>query len=96
MVEWTGQALTSVMRLEGSAWLVGSSLQALSGAYLTRVVARAMADVLALSSGVAEADLQAIRLQAPLLVARAAESERLDWPAFLNQGRQWVLRQATA
>lgn len=96
VVEWTGQALTSVMRLEGSAWLVGSSLQALSGAYLTRVVARAMTDVLALSSGVAEADLQAIRLQAPLLVARAAESERLDWPAFLQQGRQWVLRQATA
>lgn len=96
VVEWTGQALASVMRLEGSAWLVGSSLQALSGAYLTRVVARAMADVLALSSGVAEADLQAIRLQAPLLVARAAESERLDWPAFLHQGRQWVLRQATA
>jgi hypothetical protein len=96
VVEWTGQALASVMRLEGSAWLVGSSLQALSGAYLTRVVARAMADVLALSSGVAEADLQAIRLQAPLLVARAAESERLDWPAFLQQGRQWVLRQAMA
>jgi hypothetical protein len=69
--------------------LVGGALQALSSAYFTRVVGRAMADVLALSAGVSEPDLARIRLEAPLLVARAAEQEKLDWAGFLGQGRQW-------
>jgi hypothetical protein len=55
-----------------------------------------MADVLALSAGVSEPDLAAIKRQAPLLVARAAEAEKLDWPAFLEQGRQWLRSQAAA
>jgi hypothetical protein len=69
-------------------------MQALSAAYLTRVVGRAMADVLALSSGVSEPDLERIKREAPLIVARAAESEKLDWQAFLQQGRQWLTSQA--
>ncbi|MCX5930714.1 MAG: YcjF family protein [Cyanobacteria bacterium] len=89
VTEWTSQALLSAMRLEGTTWLVGGALQALSAAYLTRVVAHAMADVLALSCGVPELDLQALRQQAPLLVARAAETERLDWKGFLSQGQAW-------
>jgi len=90
VVEWSSQALLAAMRLHGATWLVGGALQALSAAYLTRVVGRAMADVLALSSGVAEADLAEIRRQAPMLVARAAEQERIDWNGFLDQGRQWL------
>jgi hypothetical protein len=90
VTEWTSQALLAVMRLEGSTWLVGSAMQALSAAYLTRVVAHAMADVLALSIGVPTVDLQAIKRQAPLLVARAAEAERLDWKGFLSQGKTWL------
>ena len=74
---------------------MGSTLQALSAAYLTRVVGRAMADVLALSAGVSEPDLEAIRRQAPLLVARAAEAEKLDWSAFLQQARQWLGQQGS-
>ncbi|MCT0218336.1 YcjF family protein [Synechococcus sp. CS-1329] len=89
VTEWTSQALLSAMRLEGTTWLVGGALQALSAAYLTRVVAHAMADVLALSSGVPELDVQALRQQAPLLVAKAAEAERLDWQGFLSQGQAW-------
>jgi hypothetical protein len=50
-----------------------------------------MADYLALAVGVPEAELEALlQRQAPLLVARAAEEERLDWGAFLQQGRQWL------
>ena len=90
VVEWSSQALLSAARLHGATWLVGGALQALSAAYLTRVVGHAMADVLALSSGVAEADLAAVRRQAPMLVARAAEAERIDWNGFLDQGRQWL------
>jgi hypothetical protein len=96
VAEWSSQALISLMRLEACTWLVGSALQALSAAYLTRVVARAMADVLALSNGLAEADLAEVRRQAPLLVARAAAAEQLDWSGFLAQARAWLAGGGTA
>jgi hypothetical protein len=95
VVEWSSQALAAAVKLHGATWLLGGALQALSAAYLTRVVGSAMADLLALTAGVSEPDLVRIRLEAPLLVARAAEREKLDWGAFLEQGRQW-LRQAPA
>ena len=91
VVEWSSQALASVVKLHAASWLVGGALQALSAAYLTRVVGRAMADYLALAAGVPEAELEALlQRQAPLLVARAAEEERIDWAGFLQQGRQWL------
>ena len=90
VVEWSSQALASAAKLHGATWLVGGALQALSAAYLTRVVGHAMADMLALTAGVAEPDLETIKRQAPLLIARAAEAERIDWPAFLHQGRVWL------
>ena len=93
VVEWSSQALLGVIRLDGAGWFVGGALQACSAAYLTRVVGRAMADVLALSAGVAAPDLEAIKRQAPLLVARAAEQERLDWASFLRQGQAWLQEQ---
>ena len=96
VVEWTGQALAAAIRLHGATWLVGGALQALSAAYLTRVVGHAMADVMALSAGVSEPDLEAIRREAPLLVARAAEAERTDWPAFLREARRWLQQQTPA
>ena len=93
VVEWSGQALAAAVRLHGATWLVGGALQALSAAYLTRVVSHAMADVLALSVGVEAPDLEAIKQEAPLLVARAAEAEKLDWAGFLQEGRQWISQQ---
>lgn len=93
VAEWSSQVLLSLMRLHGATWLVGSALQALSAAYLTRVVAHAMADVMALSVGVDAPDLARIKREAPLLVARAAEAEQLDWPAFLTQARDWIQQQ---
>ena len=96
VVEWSSQALAAAVKLHGATWLVGGTLQALSAAYLTRVVGHAMADVLALSAGVSEPDLEAIRRQAPLLVTRAAEAEKLDWSGFLQQGRLWLQQQGTS
>ena len=97
VVEWSSQTLASVVKLHGATWLVGGALQALSAAYLTRVVGRAMADYLALAAGVPEAELQALlQRQAPLLVAQAAEAEKLNWGAFLKQGRQWLQQQSGA
>ncbi len=95
VVEWSGQALAAAVRLHGATWLVGGALQALSAAYLTRVVSHAMADVLALSAGVEAPDLEAIKREAPLLVARAAQAERLDWAGFLQEGRSWIAQQLT-
>ena len=94
VVEWSSQLLTGLVKVHGATWLVGGALQALSAAYLTRVVARSMADMLALSAGVSEPDLAEIKRQAPLLVAKAAAAEKLDWPAFLEQGRQWLRNQS--
>jgi uncharacterized protein (DUF697 family) len=94
VVEWSSQSLAGLLKLHGATWLVGGAVQGLSAAYLTRVVGRAMADVLALSSGVGAPDLERIKREAPLVVARAMESERLDWPLFLQQGRQWLRQQA--
>jgi hypothetical protein len=94
VVEWSSQSLAALVKLHGATWLVGGALQALSAAYLTRVVGRAMADYLALAAGVPEAELQALlQRQAPLLVAQAAEAEKLNWGAFLQQGRQWLQQQ---
>ena len=95
VVEWTGQALLGLAKLDGGTWLAAGAIQALSAAYLTRVVGRSMADWLALTAGVAEPDLAALQQQAPLLVAKAAEEERLNWSGFLQDSRQWLL-QATS
>ncbi len=90
VVEWSGQALLSVAKLDGSSWLAAGALQAVSAAYLTRVVGSSMADLLALNNGVSEPDLEVLKLQAPALVEKAAEKERLDWSGFLNQARTWL------
>ena len=92
VVDWTGQTLLGLAKLDGGSWLVAGSMQALSAAYLTRVVGRSMADWLALSAGVIEPDLNELRQRAPLLVAKAAEEERLDWNLFLQDSRRWLLQ----
>lgn len=92
-VEWGGQALSAALRLHGATWLVGGTLQALSAAYLTRVLARSMADALALASGVPDADLPALQARFPQLVGRALEQERLDWQGFVDQALAWGQRQ---
>ena len=92
-LEWGSQALAGVLKLHGSTWMVGGVMQALAAAYFTRVVARAMADYLALAAGVPSAELPALKHKLPLLVATAVEQERLDWPAFAEQARDWITQQ---
>ncbi len=93
VVEWSSQAVCAAFKLHGSTWLVGGTLQALSAAYLTRVIGHAMADLLARGAGVSGPDLEAIKAEAPLLVARAAEAERLDWGSFLQEAGAWLRQQ---
>ncbi|QEY31426.1 DUF697 domain-containing protein [Synechococcus sp. RSCCF101] len=97
VVEWSSEALLGLAKLDGTSWLVAGAMQGLSAAYLTRVVGRSMADLLARSQGLSGDDLERLRREAPLLVARAADSERLDWAGFLEQARRWSTGQtATA
>lgn len=93
IVEWSTQAFAAAFKFEGTTWLVGGTLQALSAAYLTRVIGHAMADLMARNVGVSEPDLAAIKAEAPLLVARAAEAERLQWGAFLKDALSWLQQQ---
>jgi hypothetical protein len=58
------------------------------------VIGHAMADVLARGAGVSAPDLEAIKAEAPLLVAQAAAAERLDWGSFLQEARAWLRQQA--
>ena len=95
VVEWTGQTLLGLAKLDGGSWLIAGAMQALSAAYLTRVVGRSMADWLAINAGVDELDLATLKQQAPLLVARAAEEERLNWNGFVHQSRDWLLNAAS-
>lgn len=94
VVEWSSQVLLGLAKLDGGSWLAAGALQALSAAALTRVVGRSMADWLALHAGVDAPDLAALKREAPVLVARAAEEERLNWNSFLDQSRHWLIRSA--
>ncbi len=90
VVEWSGQALLGFAKLHGTSWIAAGSIQALSAAYLTRVVGRSMADWMAINNGVQELDLEALKQQAPKLVANAAKAERVDWKSFLKQAKLWM------
>ncbi len=90
LVEWSGQALLGLAKLHSGSWLAAGGMQALSAAYLTRVVGRSMADWLALNNGVDQVDLEALKIQAPQLVSRAAQEERIDWTEFLKQASDWI------
>jgi len=86
--------LLSLAKLDGSSWVAAGTIQALSAAYLTRVVGRSMADWMALNNGVTQPDLELIKQQAPQLVSKAAELERVDWVAFLKQSKEWIQSQS--
>ena len=90
VVELSGQALLGLAKLDGASWIAAGAMQGLSAAYLTRVVGVSMADWMALNAGVAEPDLEELKRQAPLLVARAAEQERFNLPWFAQQAREWI------
>ncbi len=93
VVEWSGQALLGMAKLHGGTWLAAGTMQALSAAYLTRVVGTSMADWMALNNGVSKPDLELLKLQAPSLIAEAAEKEKVDWSSFVVQSKKWINNQ---
>ena len=94
VVEWSGQSLLSLAKLDGSSWFAAGTIQALSAAYLTRVVGRSIADWMAINNGVTQPDLELIKQQAPQLVSKAAELEKVNWVGFLKQCKEWIKSQS--
>ncbi|KGG15387.1 MULTISPECIES: YcjF family protein [unclassified Prochlorococcus] len=95
VVEWSGQALLGVAKLHGGTWLAAGAMQALSAAYMTRVVGTSMADWMALNNGVTQPDLELLKIQAPQLIANAAEKEKVDWSRFVDQSKNWIAEQVS-
>ena len=84
VVEWSGQTILGLSKFHGPNWLVAGSFQAISAAYLTRVVSRSLADFMAINKGVAEPDLEYIKSNSEKIVENAFQSEKIDWQTFLS------------
>ena len=52
VIEWSGQTLIGITKLHGPNWLFSGTFQAVSAAYLTRVVSSSLADFMAITKGV--------------------------------------------
>ena len=84
IIEWSSQAFFTVSKLHASTWLLTGSFQAISAAYLTRVVSRSLADFMAISNGLKEPDLEFIKRNSEKIVDNAFESEKFNWTYLVN------------
>jgi len=84
VVEWSGQTLLGISKFHGPNWLVAGSFQAVSAAYLTRVVSRSLADFMAINKGVSESDLESIISDNEKIVETAFKSEKINWQVFFG------------
>ena len=84
VIEWSGQTLLGISKFHGPNWLVAGSFQAVSAAYLTRVVSRSLADFMAINKGVSEPDLENIISNSEKIVEDAFKSEKINWQSFLG------------
>ena len=85
VVEWSGQTLIGITKLHGPNWIFSGAFQAVSAAYLTRVVSCALADFMAITKGVEEPDLEFIKKNSEKIVERAFEKEKIDWSLFISE-----------
>ena len=84
VVEWSGQTLLGLSKFHGPNWLVAGTYQAISAAYLTRVVSRSLADFMAINKGVSESDLEKIISNNEQIVENAFKSEKINWQLLLG------------
>ena len=85
VIEWSGQTLIGLTKLHGPNWLVTGTFQAISAAYLTRVVSSSLADFMALTKGVSEPDLEFIKENSDKIVERAFENEKINWKSLIPE-----------
>lgn len=85
VIEWSGQTLLGLSKFHGPNWLVAGSFQAVSAAYLTRVVSRSLADFMAINKGVSETDLENYIFNSEKIVQNAFKSEKINWQLFISE-----------
>ena len=92
VIEWSGQTLLGLTKWHGPNWLVSGSFQAISAAYLTRVVSSSLADFMAISKGVSEPDLEFIKENSEKIVEKAFENEKINWKSLISELKTPLLR----
>ena len=85
VIEWSGQTLIGLTKLNGPNWLVTGVFQAISAAYLTRVVSSSLADFMAITKGVSEPDLEFIKENSEKIVEKAFENEKINWKSLITE-----------
>ena len=83
VIEWSSHTFIGLSKIHGPNWLISGSLQAISAAYLTRVVSRSLADFMAISNGVLEPDLEFIKRNSGKIVENAFQSEKINWKSLI-------------
>ena len=84
VIEWSGQTLIGITKFHGPNWLVSGTFQAVSAAYLTRVLSSSLADFMAITKGVDEPDLEFIKKNSKKIVEEAFEKEKINWKGFIS------------
>jgi len=92
VIEWSGQTLIGITKLHGPNWLVSGTFQAVSAAYLTRVVSSSLADFMAITKGVEELDLDFIKKNSEKIVEKAFEKEKINWKGFISDIRKPLMK----
>ena len=92
VIEWSGQTLIGITKLHGPNWLVSGTFQAVSAAYLTRVVSSSLADFMAITKGVEEPDLDFIKKNSEKIVEKAFEKEKINWKGFISDIRKPLMK----
>ncbi len=92
VIEWSGQTLIGITKLHGPNWLISGTFQAVSAAYLTRVLSSSLADFMAITRGVEEPDLDFIKKNSEKIVEKAFEKERINWKGFISDLKKPLLK----
>ena len=92
VIEWSGQTLIGLTKWHGPNWLITGSFQAISAAYLTRVVSSSLADFMAISKGVSEPDLEFIKENSEKIVEKAFEKEKINWKSLISELKNPLLK----
>ncbi len=92
VIEWSGQTLIGLTKLHGPNWLFSGTYQAISAAYLTRVVSSSLADFMAITKGVSEPDLEFIKENSEKIVEKAFEKEKINWQSLISDLKNPLIR----
>ena len=90
--EWSGQTFIGLTKLQGPNWLFSGIFQAVSAAYLTRVLSTSMADFMAITKGVEKPDLEFIKKNSEKIVEKAFEKEKINWKEFISDLRKPLMK----